>query len=157
NAFLLTYTLMQLPGALMGQWRGPRLTLALVGVVSAAAACSAALVPARPAGAAVFLFLLGGRALPGIAPAAPFPVARGVIETWFPVRAWGWARGLIVTGLWVGAALAPPTIAWLMSDWGWRAALIASSAPSLLLVLVWCLYARNVPEAHAGVSALELA
>jgi ACS family glucarate transporter-like MFS transporter len=157
NAFLIAYTAMQVPGALLGQWRGPRRTLALVGLVTAVAACSAALVPAGHAGTAVFLFLIAGRALLGVAQAALFPVASGVIETWFPVRAWGSAQGLIVTGLWVGAALAPPVIAWLMSQWGWRAALILSSVPSLALVLMWWLYARDVPEAHRGVGAAELA
>ena len=157
NAFLITYTALQVPGALLGQWRGPRRTLALVGLVSAVAACSAALVPAGHAGAAVFLYLIAGRALLGVAQAALFPVASGVIETWFPVRSWGSAQGLIVTGLWVGAALTPPAIAWLMSQWGWRTALILSSVPSLALVLLWCLYARDAPEAHRGVGAGELA
>jgi len=53
NAFLISYTLLQLPGAMLGQWLGPRRTLGLVGIVSAAAACSTALVPAGEAGIAV--------------------------------------------------------------------------------------------------------
>jgi sugar phosphate permease len=34
NAFLIAYTALQVPGALAGQWLGPRLALGLVGLVS---------------------------------------------------------------------------------------------------------------------------
>jgi len=157
NAFLLTYTALQVPGAVFGQWLGPRRTLGLLGIVSALATCSAAIVAAGHASAAVLVFMLLGRALLGVAQAALFPVASGVIETWFPVRAWGSAQGLIVTGLWLGAAVTPPMIAWLMSRWGWRVALIASSVPSLALVLVWLRYASDDPGTHRSVGAQELA
>ena len=125
--------------------------------MSAAAACSTALVPAGEAGVAVLLFVLLARSVLGVAQAALFPVASGVIETWFPMRAWGLAQGSIVTGLWVGAALTPLLIAWLMSHWGWREALIASSAPSLVLVLLWWGYACDRPDVHRSVRAEELA
>ena len=35
NAFLIAYTALQVPGALVGQWFGPRRTLEIVGLVSA--------------------------------------------------------------------------------------------------------------------------
>jgi len=97
------------------------------------------------------------RALLGMAQAALFPVASGVMEAWFPVRSWGSAQGLIVTGLWVGAAITPPTIAWLMTHWGWRVALAISSAPALLLVLAWRGYAQDDPASHRSIVPRELA
>ncbi len=157
NAFLISYTALQVPGALLGQWIGPRRTFVLIGLVSAAAASSTALAPAGVAGFAVLALMLLGRSLLGAAQAALFPVASGVIERWFPVRAWGLAQGTIVTGLWIGAALTPPLIAWLTSLAGWRFALTASSAPSLVLVLWWSIYARDYPAAHRAVSAEERA
>jgi len=157
DAFLIAYTALQVPGALAGQWLGPRLALGLVGFVSTLASLSMALLPAgRAAGVLLSLALLS-RALLGTAQAALFPVASGVIEAWFPVRAWGSAQGLIVTGLWVGAAITPPTIAWFMVHWGWRAALLISSAPALLLVLAWGRYAQNDPVAHRSIGPGELA
>jgi ACS family glucarate transporter-like MFS transporter len=92
-----------------------------------------------------------------MAQAALFPVASGVLESWFPVRSWGSAQGLIVTGLWVGAAITPPTIAWLMTHWGWRSALVVSSAPALLIVLAWRRYAQDNPAAHRSIGPRELA
>ena len=46
NAFLIAYTVLQVPGALAGQWLGPRLALGLVGFVSTLATLSMALLPA---------------------------------------------------------------------------------------------------------------
>lgn len=73
NAFLISYTVLQLPGALVGQWLGPRRTLTAIGLLTAAAACATAAVPAGAAGALVFAQLLAAlcarhravRAVPG--------------------------------------------------------------------------------------------
>ncbi|MBS0393517.1 MAG: MFS transporter [Proteobacteria bacterium] len=157
NAFLMSYTFCQLPGALVGQHLGARRALALIGLVTAAAAMASAAVPAGPASLLVLVVVFAARLCLGIAQSALFPVASGVIESWFPVRRWGLAQGLTVTGLWLGSASTPPLIAWLMSGWGWRTALVASSLPTLALVLLWVAYARDRPAEHPGVTAAELA
>lgn len=157
NAFLIAYTAFQVPGALAGEWLGSRLALALVGVVSTLATLSIALLPAGHATGLLLGLALLSRALLGMAQGALFPVASGVIESWFPVRSWGSAQGLIVTGLWVGAAITPPTIAWLMTHWGWRSALVISSAPALLIVLAWRQYAQDDPAGHRSIGPRELA
>ncbi len=157
NAFLIAYTALQVPGALAGQWLGPRRALGLVGFISTLATMSIALLPAGHTAGLLLGFALLSRTALGMAQAALFPVASGVIEAWYPVRSWGSAQGLIVTGLWIGAALTPPMVAWLMVQWGWRAALVISSAPALLLVLAWLQYARDDPARHAAVRPHELA
>jgi ACS family glucarate transporter-like MFS transporter len=157
NAFLIGYTVFQLPSAVLGQWFGARRTLAVIGLVTIAAASSTALAPAGRAGLVVFAFMLLARFGLGIAQSALYPVASGTIESWFPVRRWGVAQGLLVTGLWLGAACTPPLIAWLMGHWGWRFALIASSVPSLLAVILWYRYARDRPAEHRSVGDRELA
>jgi len=157
NAFLIAYTAFQVPGALAGEWLGSRLALTLVGFVSTLATLSIALLPAGHATGLLLGLALLSRALLGMAQGALFPVASGVIESWFPVRSWGSAQGLIVTGLWVGAAITPPTIAWLMTRWGWRSALVISSAPALLIVLAWRQYAQDDPAGHRSIGPRELA
>jgi len=157
NAFLIAYTAFQVPGALAGEWLGSRLALTLVGFVSTLATLSIALLPAGHATGLLLGLALLSRALLGMAQGALFPVASGVIESWFPVRSWGSAQGLIVTGLWVGAAITPPTIAWLMTHWGWRSALVISSAPALLIVLAWRQYAQDDPAGHRSIGPRELA
>src|SRR5215469_621067 len=156
NAFLIAYTALQVPGALAGERLGPRHALSIVAFVSTLASLSIALLPAGHATVTLLGLALLSRAFLGMAQAALFPVASGVIEAWFPVRSWGLAQGLIVTGLWVGAAITPPTIAWFMTHWGWRAALVISSAPALLLVLAWRQHARDDPAGHPSIGPGEL-
>jgi ACS family glucarate transporter-like MFS transporter len=157
TAFLFTYSVFQLPGAVVGEWLGARRTLTAIGLLTVIASALTAAAPALAAAGAVFIVLLLARALLGAAQAALFPVASGAIRDWFPVGAWASAQGLLVTGLWLGAATTSPLVAWLMSQYGWRAALILSSVPSLLLVYLWQVYARDRAADHAAVSATELA
>ena len=55
--------------------------------------------------------------------------------------------GLMVTGLWTGAAIASPLVATLMQAYGWQAALILTSVPSLLLVVLWWFVAARLARA----------
>lgn len=155
TAFLITYSMFQIPGALVGQWLGPRRMLVAIGLATVAASVATAGAPALAAGGALFVVLLAARSLLGVAQAALFPVGAGTIRAWFPVNAWASAQSLVVTGLWMGAAATPPLIAWLMQAHGWRWAVVESSIPSLVLVLLWHAYARDRPADHPKVSAAE--
>jgi ACS family glucarate transporter-like MFS transporter len=157
TAFLFTYSVFQLPGALLGQRFGARTILAAIGLATVVASGVTAAVPSIAAGGALVAALILARALLGVAQAALFPIAAGTIRTWFPVGRWAGGMALLVTGLWLGAAATPPLVAWLMQEHGWRAALLVSSVPSLLLVAIWYAYARDRPDDHAGVSAAERA
>lgn len=157
TAFLFTYAAFQLPVALAGQRWGPRLTLTAVGFATALASAMTAAAPALAAGTALFVVLLVSRSLLGVAQAALFPVGAGTIERWFPVRSWASAQSLLVTGLWFGAASTPPLVASLMHRYGWQWALVAISAPSLLLVVFWYIFARDRPAQHVAVQPAELA
>jgi len=151
TAFLFTYAVFQIPGALVGQWIGARRMLAAIGLATVIATLGTV------AGAGVFVALLAARSLLGVAQAALFPVGAGMIRTWFPVNSWASAQSLVVTGLWSGAAATPALVAWLMQEYGWRWALVVTSVPSLLLVALWYWYARDRPTDHRAVSASELA
>ena len=156
TAFLFTYSAFQLPGGLLGQRIGPRRTLTALGLATFLASAVTVAAPSLAAGTALFVTFLLARSLLGIAQSALFPVASGVIQRWFPVRSWATAQGLIVTGLWLGAAATPPLVASLMQRYGWRWALLAVSAPSLVLVVLWHAFARDRPTDHSRVHAAEL-
>src|SRR5256885_3390172 len=149
TAFLFTYAVFQIPGALAGQWIGPRRALTVIGLATVIATLGTVV------GAGVFVALLATRALLGVAQAALFPVGAGTIRTWFPVNRWASAQALVVTGLWSGAAATPALVAWLMEQYGWRWALVATSVPSLLLVVLWYMYARDRPNQHSAVTEAE--
>jgi ACS family glucarate transporter-like MFS transporter len=157
TAFLFTYAIFQLPGALIGQVWGPRKMLAAIGFTTLLASLLTAASPLLAAAGAVLGTMLLARSLLGCAQAALYPVISGSTRYWFPVGRWASVQGLTVTGLWLGAATASPLIAWLMQSYGWQRALVYSSLPSLLLVLLWYWFARDRPEEHSMVSAAELA
>ena len=156
TSFLLFYSIFQIPGALIGQQCGARRMLTAIGLATVLASLLTAAAPLLAA-AVVFVALLSARAVLGAAQAALFPVASGTIRFWFPVGRWAAGMGLLVTGIWLGAATTSPLVAWLMHHYGWQRALVYSSLPSLLLVALWFLLARDRPQQHTAVSPIELA
>jgi MFS transporter, ACS family, glucarate transporter len=156
NAFLIVYAACQVPGALFGQRFGARLTLSLIGVVAVLASVLTAAAPLIASGTLLFATFLVARSLLGIAHGGLYPVEAGTIRHWYPVARWSSMLGMIVTGLWVGAALASPLVASLMQAYGWQAALLLTSVPSLLLVALWWYVARDLPEQHPRVRSAEL-
>jgi len=157
TAFLFAYAVFQLPGALFGQKFGARIVMTAIGLTTIVASILTASAPLIAAFGVMFTALLLARGLLGVAQGGLFPVASGTIRFWFPVRSWCSMQGLIVTGLWLGAATTTPLVAWLMQAYGWQAALIMSSVPSLLLVALWYAFARDRPEEHPAVSPAERA
>lgn len=143
TAFLFAYAVFQIPGALLGQRIGGRRMLAAIGLATALASLGTAF-------GGVFVVLLLARSLLGVAQGGLFPVGAGMIRTWFPMERWASAQALVVTGLWSGAAATPALIAWLMQTYGWRWALVITSVPSILLVVLWYVIARDRPDHHAA-------
>lgn len=157
SAFLVVYAACQVPGALFGQRFGARLTLTLIGILAVIASVLTAAAPMLASAGLLFVTLLLARALLGIAHGGLYPVEAGTVRHWYPVARWSSMLGLIVTGLWTGAAIASPLVATLMQAYGWQAALILTSVPSLLLVILWWFVARDLPSQHPRVQPAELA
>jgi len=156
DAFLISYAVFQLPGAIVGQRLGSHRTLTAIGWLTVIAASATALAPPGHASLLVLALVLLARFLLGVAQAALYPVESGVIESWFPMRRWGVCQGVLVMGMWLGAAVTPPLVAWLMTHWGWRVALIASGLSSIPVVWLWHRYGRDKPAEHPHVGAAEL-
>lgn len=157
SAFLLGYAWLQFPGGVLGQRLGARATYVLIGLVAFLATLATPLAPLLLGGGALFAVLLGLQLLFGASQSPIFPVTAGVVEAWFKPGQWSLAQGLLSLGLGLGAAIAPPVIAWLMSSFGWQRALAWTTLPALALTALWGWYARNTPAEHPAVSAAELA
>jgi ACS family glucarate transporter-like MFS transporter len=156
NAFLIVYAACQVPGALFGQRFGARLTLVLIGVVAVLASALTAAAPLIASSSLLFATFLIARSLLGVAHGGLYPVEAGTVRHWYPVTRWSSMLGIIVTGLWTGAAVASPLVASLMQAYGWQAALLLTSVPSLLLVALWWYVARDLPQQHPWVKPAEL-
>ena len=107
NAFLITYAVFQVPGGLFGQRFGARLTIAIIGILSVLASVLTAAAPLIATSALMFTTLVIARSLLGVAHGGLFPVEAGTIRHWYPVTRWSSMLGLLVTGLWTGAAPLP--------------------------------------------------
>ena len=141
SAFLVGYALCQVPaGRLADRLGAPRvLGWAALGWVAATVAIVA--------GAGNFAALLAARCLLGVAEAPTFPAAGQAIARLMPVVQRGRANGAVIAAIGLGSAIAPPLISFLMVRWGWRAAVLASAVPALLVGLGWMAVRRTAAGA----------
>jgi ACS family glucarate transporter-like MFS transporter len=79
----------------------------------------------------IFRFILGITASP------TYPGSAQGISHWILSRFQGRANGIVIASIGLGSALAPPLVSNMMVTLGWRAALIVSAIPALVIALVW--------------------
>lgn len=96
------------------------------------------------------------RAALGIGEAGNFPAAIKTVAEWFPKKERAFATGIFNAGSNVGAIVAPLTVPWIASNYGWRWAFIITGAIGFLWLLFWLPMYRK-PEQHPKVSKAELA
>jgi len=138
-AFLLAYTISNgFSGGLLDRL-GTRVGYAICVAVWSAAAMMHAL-------AAGPLFLAASRFLLGIGEAGNWPAGVKVVAEWFPERERALASGIFNSGSSVGAIIAPPLVAWIILNSGWRAAFLLVGLSGAAWLLVWW-PTYHVPEA----------
>ena len=140
SAFALGYALAQVPAGWFADRFGPRLALGLA--VSAWSILTALTGAARSLGV-----LLLVRFLFGMTEAAAFPGSARAFFNWLPVRERGRANGILFSGSRLGAALAFPALAWLLSLGSWRTAFAILGIVGAAWVLVWLAWFRDQPPA----------
>ncbi|MBL8226613.1 MAG: MFS transporter [Chromatiales bacterium] len=108
------------------------------------------------------------RGLLGITEAVNFPAAYKVVAEWFPRAERSMASGFITAGTGLGAIVAPPLIALIISTFdglharglspteGWQAAFIVPGALGLVWVWLWQRH-FHLPEADPSLDATERA
>lgn len=77
------------------------------------------------------------RAALGVTEAGNFPAANKTIAMWFPKKERAFATGLYNSGANIGAILAPLTVPYIASAWGWEWAFILTGAVGLLWLVFW--------------------
>ena len=159
SAFLLGYALLQIPMGMFGDKVGSYVVLAAIGWSWAALTFLTGYLPGRfgMAAGASFATLLVIRFLLGCSIAAVYPMAARTVAAWQPVAKRAFSYSFVVTGVFVGSAVTPPIIAWLMATIGWRQSFYVASLLSVAIAVLWTLRGASVPEDHPGVDAAELA
>src|SRR5579859_5713731 len=112
SAFGWSYVLMQIPGGIIIDRFGPRITFG----VSLATWSIVTMLQGLARSAAI---LIGLRVLLGITEAPAFPMNSRVVATWFPARERGFAIGVYTAGEFGGLAIFTPVLAYILTNLGW--------------------------------------
>jgi len=157
SAFLLGYALFQIPAGMLADRWGARRILLLSAWWWVALTILQALVgwgPLRAGAGATLMILLTLRFLLGIGEAPTFPGAAQGVARWIPPDRQGRANGIVIAAVGLGSAIAPPLLSTIMVRAGWRAALLLSASPALILALVWLFVREHGSDREEGVQTL---
>ncbi|MFI2187696.1 MFS transporter [Streptomyces sioyaensis] len=130
SAFTWSYCLVQLPAGmlvgLLGVSRLTRIASALWAVAGLLTAVASGVGP-----------LIVARLLLGVAEGPSMVGASKATAAWFPVGERGMATALFDGATKLANMIAFPVLAFVMSEWGWRAGFVFSAAVSVLFTAVW--------------------
>ena len=151
SAFLFAYTIFMLPGGLLADSWGAKRALSLlawgwVAVTVLQAAVPSGTATATASSIAVVGSLAALRFVMGALASPTYPAALEGVSRWTAPAALGRANGLVIGSVGLGSAIAPPFITAVMVPWGWRAAMVASAVPALLIAVAWLLVRDPAPK-----------
>ena len=113
SAFSWTYAAAQIPGGILLDRLGTRLTYTISLILWSAFTLMHGLAFGV---VALIIFRLGL----GIAEAPCFPTNSRVLATWFPQNERARANGVYSVGQYFGLAFLSPVLFWIVATWGWR-------------------------------------
>ncbi len=147
SAFLFSYAFMYAGGGKLADFLGTRVGFAVIMVFWSLACASHAL-------AANFAMLAGSRFLLGMGEGGGFPAASRAVAEWFSIKERATAMGIINAGTAVGAVIAPPLIALIVSYLSWRWVFLFTGALGLAWTIWWTL-SYFPPDEQTKLSAPE--
>ena len=149
SAFILSYSIFQIPLGNWGDKRGQRLVLTFIVIWWSA-------FTGMTGAAGGFLSLLIIRFMFGIGEAGAYPNMTSSIRKWFPKNETGKAQGFIWGASRFGGALAPITVIPLMSMIGWRLTFLAFALLGFIWGIIWYFWYRDNPKEMKTIKSDEL-
>ena len=152
SAFLIGYTVCQVPSGWLADHVGPRqlfLVLALSWVVLALATAT---VRSTAGG---FVALLAVRFLFGVTAAPTYPASARMIGTNLAPQVQGAANGMVLASIGAGSAIAPLLLGWAMRHYGWRVALLLPAAITAAAVWMWAVWSPRNLRTGTGKSSVR--
>jgi MFS transporter, ACS family, hexuronate transporter len=149
SLFLLAYAIMYAGGGRIMDWLGARAGYAVMILWWSAANFLTGTVTSV-FGLGLYRFLLG------MGEGGGFPGSGKVVAEWFPPKERAMAFGLFNTGSSVGAVMAPPLIAVIVSTLGWRWVFFVTGSIGFVWAAIWIRYYRP-PATNVYLSAEERA
>ena len=148
NAFILSYTVFEIPTGRWGDRYGSRgvLTRIVIWWSFFTALTGAADRPDDAAPGPVPLRCRRGGRLPN---------AARVLREWFPESSRGRAQGIITTAMMVGGAVSPPAAQALINAFGWRRTFVVFGLVGLAWAAAFYWWFRDDPAEHSGTNLAE--
>jgi len=150
SSFSWAYAAAQIPAGLVASWLRPRRTY----LYALWAWC---ILLALTTTATSFGAWIAFRIPFGLAEAVTWPAASILLSRWFPRLEYSQAMSLQNLGLVIGAAIAPPIVAVIISYWSWQAAFIVTGLIAGLMGTFFYFYTKDDPADDPRVSQDELA
>ncbi len=149
TVFMLAYALAQIPAGMWIDRIGTRIGfgLSIVGWSVAAMLHAFARGP---------LSLIVFRGLLGVTEAGNWPAGTKAVASWMPQKQRALAMAVFDSGSAIGAVLAPPVVALLAFQFGWRAAFLTTGLLGFVWLAAW-LVVYDSPERHPWLSAEDRA
>ncbi|TSJ40908.1 MFS transporter [Mucilaginibacter corticis] len=91
----------------------------------------------------------------GFSEAGNFPAAIKTVAEWFPKKERAFATGIFNSGTNVGAIVAPLTVPFIASAWGWKWAFIITGSTGFIWLIFWYFFYQS-PSKHKYVTQNEL-
>jgi ACS family glucarate transporter-like MFS transporter len=158
GAFLLGYSLSQVPGGYLSDRFGPRKVLIAAIAWWSVLTATTALAPR--------LFLTGWfgvawsfaivRFLIGIGEAPSSPAYTKVVANWMGSSRRGLGSSFNLLGIGLGGALTPLLITFIMQRWGWRTAFYCCGLLGIVAAGAWYFLATDRPDQNPRVNPAEL-
>ena len=169
SAFILGYTLLEMPGGWMGDKWGPRRVLtrivlawslftALTASITAFSIDTGIPAPWLSSGTLVFdslVLMVVVRLLFGVGEAGAFPNLARVTRDWFPVQERGFSLGAIWMAARIGGAVAPFAIGRLTATFGWRMAFFVLGLIGIVWVVAFRRWFTDRPDQHPSCNLAE--
>lgn len=95
------------------------------------------------------------RSVLGITEAGNFPAAIKTVAEWFPKKERALATGIFNSGANIGAIIAPLSVPWINTHWGWQWAFIITGSFGFVWLIFWFLL-YEVPAKQKRLSLAEL-
>jgi len=148
SAFSWTYAFAQIPGGMVIDKLGTRLTYALsLGFWSLATATHGLMTSVGG--------LVAARLGLGIAEAPCFPANSRILATWFPQQERAKATGVYTVGEYIGLGMLIPVLTWVVGMYGWRALFFAVGALGISFAFIFHRMYRD-PQDSSTVNQAEL-
>jgi len=140
SAFLLGYALFQVPSGVVADRLGARRILSWVAwlwfIITVLQTFVGWGIFEYTTTTALVVFMIF-RFILGITASPTYPGSGQGVSRWIMPQFQGRANGIVIASIGLGSALAPPLVSNMMVTLGWRAALIVSAIPALVIALVW--------------------